>query len=491
MLLEKGIESFAGVKPPAALIIEKVEFDALPSATITTKDIPMQDGTNFVDKRYNPRTVTATVTFKGTSKANVLEEANDELVRWLDYREPQPLKLRDLPNRTYMAVHEGSTPLERIESFARTTLTFTIHKVTGASDEPKTYALQPETTAIVNEGTADAFPIISFKLKKDTTYFFVTGSEQTIFFGQPHDPTETTVFDAEPIIFNDDSFDVTNWAQATNLSVDGGEVLGTITSNGYSFQQQNQDYGTLLNKWHGGSVVRSLGKEVQDFEANATIGFQLTQKEQKARIEVYMRDINDRIVGKMSLKDIDGAMTNPIFDCFMGQLGNGGVNLANTWGDYKGVWKKFNGIITLGRKGKTWYCYAGQIDQKDWSQDTRYYNSKYATIDLHKAKVAKIQLHIAIFSNAPAPPQNTVWINRVWVKEFKSKTASQVDYVGKAGDEFVINCETGEIFRNGQYIGVQYAGSQFIRFKRGANGITFSDPTIIEEGSLTFTERWL
>lgn len=489
MELGKGILSFGGKKIPKALIFDKIEYDLMPDVTITTKDLPMDDGQIFVAKKYGIRTVKATGTFIGSNKENLLKEAATTLVSWLNHDKPQDLILRDLPDRVFQAVLSSSVPIDRIEHLGQITLTFTMYKPHGRSLEPKIYPLKKDTTLVINEGTAEAFPIISFKLKKDTTYFFITGAEQTLFFGEPHDPTVTTVFDPEPTIFNDECSDITPWSQATGMNVDGGKVLGTMFSNGYSFQQENKDYGTLLNKWHGGAIVRSLKKQVQDFELNATIGFFSRYGYEKGRIEIYLLDINDRILGKMSLKDIDYAMDNPIFDCFMGQVGNGGKNLSNTWGDYKGVWKQFNGIIKIGRRGKTWFCYAGKINQKDWTQDARYYRPMTDTAGAFQGKVAKIMLHIGAYSDSA--PVTSMWINRVWLKEYVTEQENTVDYVGKAGDEFAINCETGEIFRNGQYIGVQYAGSEFIRFKPGEQGITFSDPDLIEEGTLTFTERWV
>ncbi|MCM3536602.1 distal tail protein Dit [Priestia endophytica] len=486
----KGIKSFAGREVPAELLIEKVEYELMPSANVTTKDVPMMDGQVFVYKEYGIRTVTADVTFKGTSKPELLKEAATTLVNWLNYRTPQDFVLRDLPDRKFQAVLTSNVPFERIEHLGRATLTFTMYDPYGESLEGKTYALQPGTTAIVNEGTAEAFPIITFTLKKNTTYFFVTGAEQTIYFGEPHDPSTTTVYDDEPIIFEDNCSDVTLWSQATGRNVDGGQIMGQISSNGYSFAQANKDYGELVGKWHGGGVVRSIGKEVQDFELAANVGFfsRLGYPNERGRIEIYLLDINDRAVGKMSIKDIDAALDNPMFDCFMGQLGNGGVNIANTWGDYKGVFKQFDGIIKIGRRGKTWFCYIGKY-KDDWSQDTRFYNSQYATIDDHMRKVAKIHVHIAQFSNIPYV--TSMWVNWLKMKEYKSAQENTVNYVGRAGDEFAINCETGEIFRNGSYIGVQYAGTEFIRLKPGANGISFSDPDLIESGSLTFKERWL
>jgi predicted phage tail component-like protein len=481
------IESYAGKPVPASLIIEQVTPDVMASIINTSQDIPMGDGAIHINKRLGTKAFKVDLSVIASDKTQVLRE-QAVLAEWLNYDEPQPLILGDMPEVTYYCLGDGQISLDKKENIASGTITFVCFEGNGYG-QTKSYVMQGDTTQVQNGGNKEAYPIINMTLAKDTTDFFVTGSEQTVYIGEPFDPTEKTVQDTRPLLFNDPCNSTTNWAQATTFIVDGGQVKNTLSSNGYSFGQAAKDYGTASGLWHGGAMVRSLGKEVQDFDLEAQIGLLSTDVKQKGRIEVYLLDINDKRIAKISLKDIDSGRDNPMFDAWLGQINNGGVQTVNSYGSYRGVWKQFNGVINIGRRGKQWHFYIAQVDTNTYQHHTRYYKTVTDTWGKYGDKVAKVLIHIAAYGNDA--PVDEMWVSNVRVNELLDKQDGKVDYVGKAGDTITIDCEKGEILRNGQFLTQQYPATEFIKLKKGANGITLSDPTLLEEGTIEFTERWL
>jgi predicted phage tail component-like protein len=484
---KQGIISYAGQECPASLIVGSVIVDSVPDISLTTRDIPMSDGVQFIDKRYGTRKITAEIGLVSNSSNEVYTDF-DAIAEWLEYKEPQPLILRDFPNRIFYAITDSAVTIDKLKNLGKATISFVCHDPHSYGAD-KSYPMSPDVTNVINEGNKETFPIINFTLKKNVTDFYITGSNQTIFLGETYDPTEKTVKDTTPTILNDAGSSLTNWTDASAFHVDGGTVLGTISSNGYSFQQSAKDYGTASGLWHGGAILRGLGTQLQDFDLEASIGFKASAMAQKGRVEVYLLDTNDKQIAKISLKDIDAKMENPMFDAWLGQINNGGVSTVNTYGDRRGVWRQFNGVINIGRRGKQWHFYCAQVDPTTYQHHTRYYKTVTDTWGRFGGKLAKVLVHIGAYG--AEAPVDQMWVSNVRVDEVISKTTSEVSYAGKIGDTFTIDCEKGKILRNGKMFTQMQAGSQFLKLAKGANGIQFSDPTLLDQGTISFTERWI
>jgi predicted phage tail component-like protein len=481
------IKSFAGVNTPDFLIIDKVHLPPLPPSELTSIDIPMKSGSQFVNKKHGNRTITIDLTIKAPGRDKVMS-MGDQLADFLQHDEPQPIIFRDLPGRKYYAILDGDTDLEKIEHLGKGSIKLICHDPHGYGEQ-RSYNITSDTTMLVNYGNRQTAPQISMTFTKNVTDFFIATDKQSLYFGEPFDPTEKTVTDTKPVILNDPGSSTTDWLQATNFNVDGGRVLGTIGSNGYSFSQAGKDYGTLSGLWHGGSMVRSLTKQIQDFELECQVGFASSNKNQKGRIEIYLLDINNNQLGKIAIRDIWNNLDNPQFEFWVGKVNGGGVSVTNTYGAYKGVFSNFNGIIEMGRVGKKWHCYIAKVDSNGRAH-TRHYKAFTDWQNKYMQKVAKIQLHIAAYDKDPAVDQ--MWISNVYFREILSKQSNQVDYVFRTGDKLLIDCETGEIYKNGKlFLERLYPGSEFLLLDKAANGLVVSDYSAIKDGKVTFTERWL
>lgn len=485
--MEPLIKSYAGQPVPASIIIEKVIPNAIPQRVNQATEAPLVDGSIFVNSRYGIRSITVNISVVSKTSEGLFYQ-QDDLSKWLNHKEPQPLVLRDMPDRTFYCILDGAVDLNKIRSVGQGSFNLICHDP-HIYGQTRTYDMDPNTTQVYNGGNEEAYPIINMTLKKDVDSFFITGSEQTIYLGEPIDPTEQTIKDTRPLLFNDTGSSVTPWANATDYHIDGGQIFGTMSSNGYSLQQASKDYGTASGVWHGAAMVRSIGKEVQDFDLEAQIGLLSKTAAEKGRIEVYLLDINNKQLAKISLKDIDSGRDNPMFDAWLGQINNGGVSTVNTYGAYRGVWKQFNGVINIGRRGKQWHFYCAMVNPTTYQHHTRYYKTVTDTWGKFGNKLAKVMIHIGAYGSDK--PVDSMWISNVRVNELLSNTASEVPAIGKAGDTFTIDCESGKILRNGKFLTEQYAGTEFIRLKEGANGIAISDETLLESGTIEFTEKWV
>lgn len=485
------ITSFAGVSTPAFLIVEKVGFSVLPSSQVKTLDVPMKSGSYFINQKYGIRTFSVDFTIKADTAGNVMYFA-DDLAEWLHYDEPQKLIFRDKPDQYYMAMVSGETDLTKFGVTGKGRIEFVCYDPHGYSINEKTITLanSAETTPLMltNNGNMKTAPIIEMQFTKNLTDFAITTDNQHMYFGEPFDETEKTATDLKPLIINDTGASVTGWTGG--LSVDGGQVMGTLASNGYSISQGGtpRSYGTLSGLWHGGSLIKSLGKQVQDFSCEAQIGFLANNKVQKGRVEIYLLDINNNKLGKIALKDVTASGDHPVFDAWVGQYKNGGVSVINSYGDKKGTFAQFNGVIRVSRTGKKWEFYIAKVDSNG-KHTSRMYKAYTDWKNQYSTKVASMQIHIAQYD--ASTPVDQMWISNIRFVEKLTKTSTQVDYVFRTNDKLRIDCTNGEILLNGEpFYDELYPSSSFFLLDKGVNGISISDQAI-KNGTIKFTERWL
>lgn len=485
--MASAIKSYAGVNTPAFLIVEKISFEVLPPSTIKSLDIPLRTGSYFINKDLGIRTFSVDFSIKADTSGNVMYYA-DDLAEWLNYDEPQPLIFRDKPDQTYYAIVSGNSDLTKFSKTGKGKIDFVCLDPHAYGVE-KAYSFNPTNTdpiMVTNNGNTKTFPIFDMTFTQDVTEFSIISDNDSLSFGQPLDVTSQTAADLEPKIINDTGASTAGWSNG--ITVDGGQVTGTLTSNGYSFSQASKDYGSGSGIWHGGSLIKSVGKEVQDFSCEAQIGFLATNKAQLGRIEVYLLDINGSKMGKVGLRDTARTGDWPNFDAWAGAYGNGGVSVINSYGAYKGVWSQFNGVIRIARTGKVWSFYIAKVDSKG-VHNTRMYKEYTDWKGVYNKKVAAIQIHIAQYgSDAPV---DQMWISNVKFIEKLTPQPNQVDYVFRKNDRLRIDCNTNLILKNGEpFYDALYPASTFISLDKGVNGISVSD-AVISNGTIKFSERWI
>jgi predicted phage tail component-like protein len=480
-----SIKSYGGVSAPPFLYIEDVSYQVLPPIEIESLEVPAKAGAFYIDRKKGVRTFSASIAIKADYRENLLYYA-DDLAEWLDYDEPQPFILEDKPDHTYYAIVSGSSELDAFANTGKGKIDFVCYQPNAIGNE-KSYTFAPPNTSPIiytNGGNKTTYPIIDLTFTKNLTDFAIVTDDDALIFGD-FDPTNDVAADLKPKYINDTGANTTGWTNG--VSVDGGAVQGTLSSNGYSLQQASKDYGTG-SLWHGAAMIKSIGKEVQDFECEASIGFQATDKKQIGRIELYALGVNGEKLGKIAMRDTSRNGDFPNFEAWAGAVGGNGVSVINSYGAYKGVWKQFNGVIRIKRQGKKWSFYIGMVDPATGRHHTRYSKDYTDWKQLYNQKVAAIQIHIAAYGTDA--PVNEMWISNIMFKELLPKTAPKVDYVFRTGDRLRIDNEKGEILKNGErFYDELYPSSSFLKFDKGTNGLSVSDIGF-KDGTLKFSERW-
>ncbi|MGF9946086.1 distal tail protein Dit [Priestia megaterium] len=489
------IQSYAGVPTPAFLHIEKVNLPPLANSIVTTKDIPMKSGKLIVDQKFDSKTIPIELAIIAPTESDFFE-TQSQLAEWLFHKTAQPIIFSERPNITYYAILEGGTDLERISRVGKGTVNLVCHDPHGyGTTNTVAIDLTKDATPLINLGNMETSPIINFTMNKNVTDLFLATPNEALYFGEPIDPTEKTPVDLSPTIMDDGCSTTQSWLQVTDWSVDGGVLRGAgVTSNGYSFGQGSTDgktdYGNASGLWHGSSAVFTLDHEIQDFEIEAEVHFQATDKKQKGRIEIYFLDSSNRKLGKMAIRDYDSGLDNPIFECRLGAMNEFNKQIQNTYGDKKGVFKNFHGVIKIGRRGRQWHTFIAKTDGINDYTARRYKSITDTWNKFSSSKVAKIQIHFAAYGNDPAVDQ--MRIDNIKVDEFLTKTGNQINYTFKKNDKIMIDCETGDITRNGvPAMNALYIGSSWLKIDKGVTGITISDISAIKDGTIKFTERWL
>jgi predicted phage tail component-like protein len=483
--MEQLVKSFGGVATPSFLIIENISFPVLSQADIKQMNIPMRDGAVFINRTEGIKAFTVNFAIKAASSSDVMYQA-DELAEWLFYKEPQPLVFRDKPNVEYMCMVDGSVDVGKFANIGRGTLTFICFDGYGLGLE-RTYSFSPATTEpvyIVNNGNRTTAPKMQIEFQQDVSEFSIVSDNNALIFGST-DVTKTPV-NLNPKIWSDDMSSTNGWTNG--FSVDRGTVTGTLSSTGQNFVQTDANFGTGSD-WHGGAMIRTIGKELQDFTIEAIIGLKQTSIKQVGRVELYLLDSNNVHIGKIALID-ESQLGN--FSRFQARIGSNvsGKYLANTYpNNYKNAWQDFYGVIRLTRKGNKYRAYIAEIDPITRKHGGRkiieWTDSKNLYTNL---KPANVQVHVGAYYTHPTPPN--LYIANVAVREHLTALEDDSEFVFEIGDILEIDNTTGEILKNGEpYYQSLYPTSSFITLDKGINGISASEPVIY--GTITFRDRWL
>ncbi|WP_431798914.1 distal tail protein Dit [Halobacillus andaensis] len=484
--MSSEIKSYAGVETPSFLIVEKVTPQTLPPARVNSVNIPMKNGERFINKTLGIRTFVAEVAIK-VPKGRTLLEMMDDLANWLDYDEPQKFILRDKPNVYYMAIVESSTDIQRFSSSGKGQITFVCYDPHGYGDD-KQYVYEGNqedpTTIVNNEGNKETAPIMSMRFVKDVTDFAVTTDNDMLYFGEPFNEEVNVIKDLKPkhIYREMDSFD--GWT--SGVSVDGGSVVGEFETNNRSFRQK-EDYGTGT-KWHGASMIHSIGAEIQDFTAHMHIGFRATNKDQKGRVELYLLDVDGNKIGKVALVDNYTSGDFPKFEARAGSFQEGHY-FINDFGRTKDYFSQFYGRMEISRKGNKW-----EASIRYWDSEKERYTNKLEgswidRSDTYSKGLAAVQIHIGAYDDRAPVDDMFIWRTTVW--EHLTFEENSIDFVFRVDDDLIIDNDKGEIYLNGEeFYDRLYPSSTFLMLNKGLNGIAVSDTDAITDCVINFKERW-
>jgi predicted phage tail component-like protein len=425
--------------------VNDVRRDILPPRSLSTITLNAKDGELFGRVRHEARIIEVDVTITAITRQELRTKIR-ELAVVLRTDSPVELILSDEVALSYQAILSGDSRLVEKSRIAKGTLIFVCL-------DPYAYGIEKTSNfvngelSLVNDGNAPSFPRFESIFTARSTYLSYVSPNGIILIGDPDTPDKIKV-PKEELVFTDNCADVSLWSAAT-IPVADGEVSGTMQSNGTAFYASSYGVGS---KWHGPAIKRSLPAPVTDFIVEARIALHTSAFKEMGRVEIYLLDANNVMIGKMAMKDVWHVQKNH------GEMVGGGSKrhyMVNTSGGHPTIsrntaWNDFTGVVRLKRIGKKWQAYIAKVDANG-----RHYASisAYATLseptyaDIEN-DLAQIVVHVGSYSNELTP--YTANINDIKVWKVNTITTVDIPEIIEAGDMIEVDNSKGEILKNGE-----------------------------------------
>ncbi len=338
---------YNGIELPSFAKAGKIKNPPHPPISLITTAIAGRPGSYYFGQNLGEKTIEVPIIFSSSTKAD-LPDVKRALVDWLFYDEPKQLILPEETDKYYMAKVSGDTDLEQMMNTGWGTITFICPDPFAYGTTETTSNFVPgNSLTVTNNGGLETYPQFHFEFTGNTTEFAIMSANEYLYFGQPASVDTQTPTTKRIKILDDDCSSVANYT--AGIGVDGGVVAGTLISDGSSIKAS--DYGTGT-QWHGPAGVKSLGQQIQDFSIQIEAGFKSGYSYQVGRLEVYLLDINNAVIGKIAIRDSDAGLDNPYMEARVGNSSTGRffVNYTGPVGN----WKQFNGPIRITRIGQRW-----------------------------------------------------------------------------------------------------------------------------------------
>src|SRR5690606_18334692 len=146
-------------------------------------------------------------------------------------------------------------------------------------------------------------------------------------------------------------------------------------------------------------LQKGLPEALQDFRATVWLEV-LNGRAEVGRAELYLLDQNGQTIGKIGLADKYADRDEMWGLARAGDLAQG-TYIINEYGDRRGVWNDFYGILQITRVGDTWEAYIAKYDQANKVFHTRRFVRWKDTTGKWSAPLARIQLHAGAYGSNP------------------------------------------------------------------------------------------
>lgn len=318
----------------------------LPEFENNTEEVPGMDGIHYRSTEYGERIIPLEVSFVSNNLKDYSERFK-ALASWLrpDHGVGAFVSDND-PEITYYAVLDDEG-LERVDELARMgegELEFVCPDPFGYGREISQSIYGGKTT-IANAGTYPAYPVFDLYVKRQSSLISIKNYDNQDEEGNPHvmelgeeSEADDKEVDAKKLVLQDTMQSTSGWTKAS--AVDNGTISGKMVTdeNGFYAEEwgdENPDFippekrtendknsdknitdryvkNSSLGDWVGPSLQSSLGTPINDsFTLEALIenrndtDFQGNDVDESGVgiIEIYMRDINDNKIAKISFGD--------------------------------------------------------------------------------------------------------------------------------------------------------------------------------------------
>lgn len=472
--------NFNGIDKPDWLYIKKSNRPMSPAQTAQLVKAPKKAGAYYFGKSTDPRPLAFEFLIMADNDLDLWKKA-EWVTDWLDTDEPQALIINDEPDRIYYAVLvSGGDELEQLAAMGDSVLNFLCPDPFKYTQEYTQDLIANPT--IFNDANADLFPQIEATFTADSTHFAIATEDRFLLIGEPEQVEKTTRPRLERVAYYGMN-SLTGWS-ASGTRVDGGNVAGTMATDGTSFYPSA--YGTsdgTGSGWHGPALKTSLTEPLDNWRMEAFITLNAAGAGQVGRIEIYMLDVNGNIIGKMAMVDRNISTEDNWGEALLGEASSRAI-MINTHGNKAGVWNDFYGQLMLEKDGNKFTAFIGKYDTKKKIFHTRWTAYYYDKSGKYGADLAQIQVHIG--QNKTYPAVATAKIDDLKVYRVNQLGETETNVIFKTGDELIIDNAAKMVYKNGApYLNRLAFESQFLKLPPGSNPLAITPP-----GVATVTARY-
>jgi hypothetical protein len=410
--------------------------------------------------------------------------------------------IRDInPDKEINVIQEGSYDIENItaeDGEFELSLTMIDPHLYGAQ---KTQSLVHGNNIIENNATADVLPITKVNFTQEATYFSLIAPEgKFMLIGNPKAVDQVQLPPLE-LLVDDECTDLTQWS-TSGVSLDYGVNAGAmgvkIVGGDDAFLPT--DYGddaTYSNVWHGPAITRTLPQTLDDFRIEITLEMQPVANgiKETGRIDLTLRDMNGADIGTLNLRDAFADAEYNIGTIYAGPQSDKQEMIYSS-GPRKYDWNKFFGTLVLRREkdleNPGQYIWSAAIVCTDRTTDVQKMETHvydYIRTNRFGSELGSVQLHMSKYGSTPNIYQQFHHM-RIW--KINQVTSYDIPALFKAGDELVINHDTGKAYLNGElFLDYIDAGSEFFALPPGATEIVVSTDDNNALVNMEYTEMWL
>ncbi|MFA2606304.1 distal tail protein Dit [Bacillus cereus] len=426
-----------------------------------------------------------------------LQKIKEDLANWLMTDQPCELVFDDEPDRTYLAVLDGSVNLEELVFRGKGILTFICpmpYKLGATKTSDFVQNWSTETTSYFNnDGSVEAPPIIEIEVKKPSTFLDVwfgdyPNNRDYFRLGYPRTVDETPVQERERVMWDEMSTAV-GWTPVTG-QVEEMKGTGSFKTRG-GYALYCEDYGQDPG-FHGAIAKKNIpGGPLQDFELETWVRLKSKSVGEMGRVEVLLLDDTGNIVTRINMNDLywDAEITKAYM-----RVGNTGTpnsirKLVDTNGAHPNTFNQFYGRLRVARRGKEWSVYVARFRDGTETDDASIVSrwTDESGNPMTNRKVAQVM--IAICKLGDSPPVDTMQIDDLKIWKVNKVGDNTRPYIYDVGDKIIIDTEKSLVTINGKNaINIKDIFSNFPIAIKGYNRMDIMPPDV--KAKVSFRERY-
>lgn len=497
-----SIFTFNGIRKDYVFVLSGFSRPAWSPIERDILKTPGTPGGRLLQTNTDVRKITVPIMIRATNVLG-MQKMQEDLAAWLVTDQPCELIFDDEPDRTYLAVIDGSFDPEEIIKRGKGELTFVCpmpYKL--GLTQTKTLAItnQELKTTFTNSGSVETNPVIDIVVGAQSPFLDVWNGDDYFRLGYPTGVKTKVVKEEDRLI----------WDEMNNLStwtaIAANAMIGTYRSTGsmklkndglnvpYAFMPNT--YGTgAATEWHGPLMKRDLpagSGTVNDFRLDVMMTMKSTKYDRMGKTVVMLLDANDKVIVELAMAD---EYSSHKLTAAQGVIDPGTTAtrkvIADELGMSSSAFDNFYGHVSVARRGKEWSFYFAkyregtQIDDasfvRRWRDDS---NSNPMTA----APVAKIV--VGCVQYGAITPLDEAYIEDVKFWKINTLNIDETPYIFDIGDKIKIDTERSLVTINGKNaVGIKDIFSRFPKVKGGANEIIVR-PSNVGTAQIMYRERY-